>query len=361
MLNVTIQPYDDIQNYLDILEQNGGGTLNFNPVDTFFLNSDVVFPSNVTINGNNGTVDFQGGAYSFRFEGSDPYTDGTVSAAYGSLTVTGSGTAWDSSMNNRSILIGDYWYVIDTVNSPTDLTLQFPFIGTDLIGDTYVIAQTLENVGIKDLTILNSAVSIIKGQYVETVRLTNVNVGSGDIGFEFKDSSDVVLNGFSADDCAYSATFDNVPFTALENFSVFSGPVDINRMSNSTISVGSFQAMSGNAISFTNCYNIGMGNFSIIQTGGDGIEFVSGNSDIDLVSGYIDSCNSDGIKLDDTTDGININTMTIKNCGGYGVNIADPNCDDNILVQVSTSGNAGGGLNDLGTGTLKSSAVNNFL
>jgi hypothetical protein len=54
-----------------------------------------------------------------------PYTVGTVSATQGSPTITGSGTAWSSTMEGRAIaLAGEYQYFfVALVTSPTSLSL----------------------------------------------------------------------------------------------------------------------------------------------------------------------------------------------------------------------------------------------
>lgn len=91
-----------------------------------------------------------------------------------------------------------------------------------------------------------------------------------------------------------------------------------------------------NGIKMTNCSQIGISIYDTASNGGDGIKLVSGNSYISIGEGESFS-----------------NT-------GYGINIADSTSTSTILFGNNTASNTSGGLNDSGTGTLKSALVNNF-
>lgn len=76
------------------------------------------------------------------------YNTGTVTVTNGSSTVIGTGTAWTNSLVNRQFRIGFNTpiYNITAVNSPTSLTIEFPYAGQNgSFG--YFIAQYYYNIG----------------------------------------------------------------------------------------------------------------------------------------------------------------------------------------------------------------------
>jgi hypothetical protein len=351
---LTVQPGESLQDAIDKLAINGQGILNLAPdvytVDTY----DIVVPSDIVIRGNGATIDFNGSAHQILMEGTLVYNTGTISINFGDTTLTGTGTTWDVSMEGHSVLIGDFWYVVETVNSTTDITIDAPFMGEDLSGDTYVIADILTSLGLEDLNVQNSTVSAIKGRYIDGCNMDNVNVYSSDIGFDFEDCSNVTLPAFSTYDCTtWSVLFNNVPYAVFDNFGILQGAgISLTRVSNTAMGAGSFQATTTVALSFTDCFNFGVINYAIIGSASHGIEMVSDNYDIDLISGYYAQITGDCIKLTDTADGLTMNNNSFKTYGGYGINIGNANCDKNIITANSFDGGGSGAVNDSGTGTL---------
>ena len=68
MIILNIRATDNIQDYLDIVEQNGGGILNL-AVATYNLADDLTIPTLTTLNGNGATLDFGGTAHGGRCGG----------------------------------------------------------------------------------------------------------------------------------------------------------------------------------------------------------------------------------------------------------------------------------------------------
>lgn len=75
------------------------------------------------------------------------YRTGTVSINNGSPTLTGAGTTWTSSMIGEAVGFGTTsqaavttWYIIQSVNSTTSITLTQNYSGSNLSGSSYVIA-----------------------------------------------------------------------------------------------------------------------------------------------------------------------------------------------------------------------------
>lgn len=350
---LTIQPTDSIQNYLDILNSYGGGILNLNPTATYFPTSSLNLYDNVALNLNGGTIDFGGNAYQILAQGANAYSTGTASVTAGGSTVTGSGTTWTIDMIGQSILLGDFWYEITGRSSNTSITIGETFKGTTLAGDTYVIADTINNMSISNGLITNSSISLVKGLYVNGFTVDSITVDTADRGFDFQDSANIVMPSYGISNCTTAGVFNNVPYCTFSNASILSsGVFGLTRVTNTSLNVISFQAGTGVGVSFTNCTNIGMVNYAIIKCASHGIEFVSGNSDIDTETGYINSCGGDGIKLTASSNNCTILDNSILNNGGYGVNIANANDNNTIVLGNHASGNSSGSINDAGTGTI---------
>ena len=362
MIILPCQPNNRLMDVINLMNTvYGGGTINLNPTDIFYVNENIILPSNITINGNGATIDFGGGAYQILIEGSNPYSTGTLSVNFGSTSVTGSGTAWTSDMVGQSILIGDYWYIISAVGSATGLTLSSPMVGTSLSGDTYVIATTVNNTGLENLVVQNSSVSLIYGRYVNTCNLTNVITNNGNVGLDFANSQGIVCNGCIQNGCTSSIIFNNVPLCTIESGGAYSGGgISLTRVTNTSMGIITIQDITGVGLSIKNCSNFGVESFAIIECTSHGIEFVSGNSDIAVLNGEVNSVGGDGIKLTASSNRIEISIANILNNTGHGINIANSNCNNAILVGNNTYNNTAGALSDSGTGTLKSSTVNNF-
>lgn len=364
MIILTIQPTDDIQNYLDILDDNGGGILNFNPTDTFNVSNNITLYDNVTINGNGATIDFGGGVYKVSAQGSDAYSTGTLAVNFGSGSVTGTGTTWTSAMVGRSILIGDYWYEITARASNTAITISPVFMAPNVSGVSYVIASTLDNIAIKNISLTNSSTYLLDFRYVNGLVIDSLTAYSASQGINGFDSANIQWVNSVIDDCTTGMVLNNVPFCTLNNWSITNitggAGLELTGISNTSLGIASIQAITGVGMKLTNCFNLGMVNYSIIECTSHGIEFVSGNSDMDMNLGYINTCGGDGVKLTATSNSITLTSNSIQDCTGYGINIANANCENNILISDTTGNNTAGALNDLGTGTLKSALVNNF-
>lgn len=350
---ITINDITLFQTAINTVSSLGGGTVALVP-GTYNATTSFTVPSNVTIDGNGATIDFGGGARQFLVQGTNPYTTGTASISFGSSTITGSGTTWVSGMIGQSILLGDFWYTITARASNTSITIDTPFKGTTISGDTYVIATTVNNVALLNLTVQNSSISLIKGRYISVINIDSVTAVIGDKGFEFTDTFSPVMLNFGTDSCTTSgAQLNNCPYATIQSFNILNGAgVALTRVSNCGIGIGSWQRITGVALSYTNCYNIGLNNYSIIECTSHGIEFVSGNNDLDAEGGYINTCGGDGIKLTATSDRINMSSNSLLNNTGYGINIANSNCDNNIILGNNFSNNTAGNVNNSGTSTI---------
>lgn len=352
---ITISDITQLQAANDSVAALGGGTIALVP-DTYFPTSSFTLSSGVTLDMNGATIDFGGGAYQFLIQGSNAYSTGTLAVNYGSTSVTGTGTTWTAAMVGQSILIGDYWYTISARASNTSITLSTAYRGLNITGATYVIATTVDGASIVNGTVLNnSSIPLVRFRYCNGFTMDGLSCANAPQAIDGDDSANVNWLNSSMQNCVIGMTYDNVPFGTFNNcigLDITGGTaMALNGVTNAALGSISFQAITGRAVTFQNCSNLGFVNYSIIKASSHGVEFISGNSDIDLGEGYFNSCGGDGVKLTASSDRISMSQLSLLNNGGYGINIADSTCDNAAIGLCSFSGNSSGALNDLGTGT----------
>lgn len=130
---INVAPGGSIQNAIDLLGKAGGGIVRlqagiYDQVRDLYLTSDV----SLIGNGPNSVIDFGGGNFGIRAEGSDVYDTGNISVENGSDTITGYGTTWTSDMVGMLIMIAGATYEITAVNSTTELEISPLYRGPDL-------------------------------------------------------------------------------------------------------------------------------------------------------------------------------------------------------------------------------------
>lgn len=400
---IFLSPGGRIQAAIDTLSKAGGGELRLLS-GTFKVTNNIILPNGVSIIGSQvGTIiDFDNTASQILAEGTDPYNTGTVTINNDDTTVTGSGTTWTAAMVGQSILIEEFWYVISGFTSATSIDIESPYSGEDLVGATYTIATPIEALYISGLTIQNSTAALIKAQFVNGITIDGCYLYNGLVGFDGDDGSGMNFLNTFVDTCGTGLLLNNFHFSTYFNFNIINstsgGAFIADGMKNTAIEVFGFQNNVGDALSLTNAENTGVEDFSIKETtgvgikftntttvtclngtievsssdgaqftssskcdfsgitilnsGGQGIELVSGNNDMQFTNMTVDGSGSDGYKLTATSDRISISNNSIINNGGYGINIAASTCDNNVIGLNSYSNNTSGVVNDSGTGTI---------
>ena len=288
----TVDTADEIQDAIDEVSSNGGGTIYLSP-GTYNMTSHIDIPSNVYLIGASRSaviLNFGNAAFGVR-------SLGTVGTHITNILVK------DLTIRNSSI---------------TGLKLQY------------------------------NDVSLING-----VDVTGCNIG---IEMDNVDSVAISGMGVLCDGNATNIKITNsvsfsVYFSAAINSTSSHGLV-LDTCSSATIFDSQFADNTGDGVNITSCSNIGFVSLAISGNGGQGVEFVSGNNDLQWSHTVIDSNTSDGIKLTATTDRVHFSSITSSNNGGYGINIAASTCDNNTLVGISYVANSSGTLNDSGTGTV---------
>lgn len=361
MINVNIKSPDSIQNYLTQASIDGGGIIQLQP-GTYVLSSDIYIPDGVTLEGSsrdNCIIDCNGD-FGIYMQGTDPYSTGTVTINNGATGLVGSGTTWTSAMVGQYVLLDGSWYEITAFTDTTHITID-TYQGANLSGGVYMIATPNFNATLSRVTVTGAtAIGITIGYSMESNVLDVVvsDCGTGiDIDYAVFpklvttcNSNGVNLNmnyvdGFFIDfsEFSFSTTGAGVVMTNVDNSTFFNSSVNDN---------------TGDGLNLTSCTKIAFISFDVSGNGGQGFEYVSGCNDNQISMGLINGNTSDGIKLTATSDRNSISQLSVTSNGGWGVNIANANCDSNVLVGVIAASNSSGSITDSGTGTLKSTTVN---
>lgn len=355
---IALNPGQDIQSALDAVLKEGGGTVALNP-GTYHPRRNLYIKSGVTLAGaGNATtvIDFEDGAYSVIIEGDDPYSTGTVALTQDSTTVTGTGTAWTVDMIGQSMLLAGDWYPIENVVSPTSITLGYGFSGTTQSGLTYVLATINTFANVKNLTIQNSSVSLLKVQYTYETHIDDLVIGSGNIGIDVQDTVFFLLNNLDLADCVTGIYLNNTWGYILQSFFVYNCTgVGIQSDGGGDATGGIDFGITNNGgvgIKFTNTSKVAFFSFTIDSNGSHGIELVAGCDDCTFTGGSVNDNAGDGLKLTATDDKNSFAQMQFLDNGAYGVEIAASTCDNNIILGNVFDGNSSGQLTDSGTGTL---------
>lgn len=357
---ITIDNTENIQEYLDIIDTAGGGTL-YLQNGTYTLTSDISIPSGVLLKGvsRDGVIIDCNLLYKVQVIGSDSYNTGTITIANGDDEVVGSGTTFTSGMVGRFILLGedgDYqWYEITGFTDTTHIDIGSPYTGTSLAGDTFTIATTNTAAGLSTLTITNATAAGLKVQYAMEPNLNDLYIYDCGTGMDFDQVVypliyvSLIENGINWD--ANEVSGYEVNFSSFDDSTSGAGIV-FNKVGTATFLDSSIRGNAGDGINMTNCSFNAMVAMDVSANGGQGIELVSNCNDNQFIAVGTNNNASDGYKFTATSDRNVISNSTVKDNGGYGVNIAAASCDGNIIISPAFSNNSSGNINDAGTGTI---------
>lgn len=355
---ITIDNTDDIQTRLDEIDAAGGGTL-YLQNGIYTLTADISIPTGVTLEGvtRDGVIIDCDNSYAVTIAGTNPYTTGSIAISDGDTTVVGSGTTFTSGMVGRYIYLDGLWYEITVFTDTTHIDIGTTYAGTNLSGYAYAIADPNFNSIIRKLTITNATAGGLEITYASEPWIDDLIIydcGTGlDLDyvvfpkiFVLSDGNGVGMNmnfvsGFKVDFCSFS-------------FSTTGAGVVLTNVTSSTFFDSAVDQNTGDGINVTNCDNITFLSFTANNNGGQGVEFVSGVTNCEIVSGDVSNNTSDGVKLTATTDRCTIVASSITDNGGYGVNIAASTCDNNQIIAPAFDSNSSGNINDSGTNTFVS-------
>ena len=360
---IVVNVGDDLQRALDNINSVGGGIV-FVRDGMHIFNNDIITYSKVTIQGETaeGTIiDFNGTASGIRIKGTNAYTTGTVSVNVNTSNVTGVGTSWNQNMVGLQIFLGQLPYTIESVSSTTALTIVGTFtptgVGGNLSGASYAIANPINDVLLSSLTVQNSTDKLVDVEYAgfigvlfEKVLFTGGNYG---LYVNYCGSTRVSFGGAIGNNYGmYFYNSDSISLDTLSNNSTVIGDnVYMNNSGDSTLFNCSFTNANGNGVTFVNGYNTNVLACTINANTGKGVEMVSGTNSVFLESSSCSSNGSDGVKLTATDNNNIISKLVCSGNGGYGINIANANCNTNIILGNNLFSNTAGQMANSGTNT----------
>ena len=211
------------------------------------------------------------------------------------------------------------------------------------------------DVKITDLTIKNSATAAIKAQYAFEVFLQDLNFSGNASALDFDQASQATFRLSDMVACNSGADLNDCHFlewSATGTLDMLAGNgVTLTGVTNSAFNDIFLLNSSADGLSLTNCSNLKINGVSS-ENGGQGVELVSGNTDIFFVQFGAQNNASDGIKLTATSDNIFMTSCTVKGNGGYGVSLAASTDDNNVITGCVFASNSSGAVNDSGTGTV---------
>lgn len=319
--------YTDIQTAIDAVEALGGGIV-FITEGVYIPTSIIKIPDNVILKGEDPAktiIDLNNHATrQIKLEDTGTYADltdyttGTITFTLNSKTVTGVGTTWLNNVRAGSLIYRNDGgvrkdYLIASVDSNTQITLETDFVEATASGIAYVINRKVHDFGLFDLTI--------------------TNMGGNNSNISFTRGRNFVINNCFIN----GADMNGILLSECEMFEISKNTVDSNG-GDGINSVGSF--------TFTKKFII---NNQCNNNSDDGI--------------YIDAAYTqctDNVCLNNGGDGIEVNSLgdnsTVKanNCRGntgVGVRII-AGCISAIIANNQLAGNTGGGIVDGGTTTV---------
>lgn len=238
MIILNIRDTDNIQEYLDIVEQNGGGILNL-AVATYNLTDDITIPNLTTLNGNGATLDFGGTAHGVKIIGTS--LDRLQNTSLKQLTITNSSD-----------------------------------IGVEIAYTDNPVLNILDNVLVNDCSIGVSITNSTAPALIGTFSNNGVNCEMDTVSsFEFH-------------------------FTSLQSATVGNG-LTMTNCSNATIFDSSFSDNTKNGVALTDCNTITFVSTGISDNLENGIKLISGNSKIIVNGSDISSNGTYGIQIVDNT------------------------------------------------------------
>lgn len=313
--------YEDIQEGIDAVAALGGGIV-FIKSGIYTLTGNITLSDNIILRGEDPNLTIIDGNSVGRIigTGSDPYTQGTVNVTNGSKIITGGG-ALPPNWEGAGVAAGDIFkvdsdgqeYVIESIDSPTQITLKTSYQGTTLIGEPYTIYRDIHDIAVLNLQIINA-------------------LGAG---IALEDSRRFII-----DNCIVS----NSSNRGIQILDVNDCVIINNIVQNNAGSAGiAHGGASGRNIRITKN--------KCMYNSGDGISV----GERVIVEGNDCNNNSD--------DGIHIggdrNVISMNDCSGntgYGLNMP-AGSDNNMYSSNQLAGNTAGAINDAGTGNVSGGNV----
>lgn len=301
------------------------------------------------------TIDFGASARNFVVNSGTAYTTGTISSiAADKVTVTGSGTSWLGNVTaGQYIFLGTRWYLIAAVTANTTLILAEAYID-DIALSAYRVTALTRGVSFESMTITGSTSTAIATTDCRDITLRDVLFLSNNKGFSLTNVSQPNINTTvcaASTSNGFEMTNVGLGFVAglASNGNGGSGGV-LNNVKVVNFQSSAAETNVADGMNLTSCDTVAL-EYVASGNGGQGIELVSGNREIDITA-HASNNVSDGVKLTATSDFCKISLGHYDTNGGWGINIAAADCDKNVAIGNSFNANTSGTINDAGTGSV---------
>ena len=349
--------FNTIEDAVDYVQLIGGGDI-FVWGGTYAPSRGMTITYPVNIIGQNvalTTINFGSSTKNFTVNSGTAYATGTISSIAGDkVTVTGSGTSWLANASaGQYIFLGTRWYLIAAVTGNTTLILAEAYLD-DIALSAYRIATLTRGISFESMTITGSTGTAIAVTDARDVTLRDVLFLSNNKGFVFTNVSQPNINtSVCAGSTSNGFEMTNVGLGFVSGLASSGngghGGV-LNNVKVVNFASSASEANTTDGLNLTDCDTVKL-DYIASSNGGQGIELVSGNREIDM---YVHASNnaSDGVKLTATADFCKIIGGHYDTNGGYAINIANANCDKNVVVGNSYNSNSSGTLSDSGTDTV---------
>ncbi len=360
---IVIDTTGNIQDAIDEVNNFGGGTVILRN-GTHIPTSALTMYSNIVLEGETPSgviLDFDSTVgVKIQVTGTNVYNTGTITSISGGTNVTGSGTSWSANVTtDHQFFIAQRWYKIASITDDTHLVLAEGYAGgATFPGASYRATKVVKDIRFKNLTIQDPNLIGLDIDDCRNVSLENVTItGSGGDGINFTNLSEIKIDNILVTSCTENGiVFNTCGFMDIESMSTPDNAVDGVTLTSCRLStiVGSSSDSNSDGYYITSCSSLLL-IVGASSNASQGIELVSGNTNIFILASIVENNTSDGIKLTATSDQCIISSCALNDNGGYGVNVAASTCDDNIITGSVFSGNTSGAINDSGTGTIKKS------
>ena len=353
---------------------------------TYIETSDIVIPDRAQIVGETigGVfIYFAGTASSVKADAigaGSVYSTGTVSIAYGSSTVTGVGTAFQTNASpGQFIKLCGSFYTISAIASQTSLTISDTFQGETVSGAPYRIQSMYSGILLRNIIVLASTST---GIYLRSLRnsvIENVAVKGCNSNIYVADCFTVqVVNGTSDSSIGNGIVFDRCSNVLTHGFGVTNCTGNAINVQNECeiVNVNNVfcSCNAGTALNVTGgSTKVTCNNVIFDGNAGKGVNTEPGTGTCVMLGCQLLNHGSDGVDFDGS-DHV-VSSCLIKNNKGYGVQAGDSGSImgnkiiDNQNVSINLNGDhdctvlgnlvSGGGSHGVWCNSYKNTIVGN--
>ncbi|MFZ2151692.1 MAG: NosD domain-containing protein [Minisyncoccia bacterium] len=338
-----VAPGDDIQQAIDSVNREGGGTIQL-VTGTYVFYDNIFLRSNVALIGSGADktiIDFGGRGISININGMNGKSgSGNISGTEGNATITGTSTAFTTEAKASGyIWIQGVWYQILSITNDTTLIITETYkstTGFTGFGNFYFLADDIiKNVKIEGITIIDSAEPGLTSVYGDSIFIDTVFVKrclSNNISFQ-QVSNLLIFNSksFSADSHGFITN-------NCTNMSL------INCFSYGNVGTGFY--ITANSGLYTVSSNI----IGCVSEGNDDNGFAVATANAVKIIGCTSRFNDgDGIDIgsSDTVQRTTVSSCSFERNDGFGIRVASAY---NIIQGNKIFKNTNGPIVDDGTG-----------